>query len=108
MTREDREADCALRYAVRGEVAGATPRGDAWLLAGGLAAAMQLRAIDTDLTVDVEGMLAAQRGPIARALLSVSRVLPRVAGRDLRSAYYWSRAARAYARGVRAGSASSS
>jgi GT2 family glycosyltransferase len=72
------------------------------------AAAVQLRAIDTELTVDVEGMLAAQRGPVARAVLSVSRVLPRVAGRDLRLAYYWSRAATAYARGVRAGSASSS
>ena len=72
------------------------------------AAAMQLRRIDTDLTVDVEGMLAAQRGPAARAMLSVSRWLPRIAGRDLRSAYYWSRVARAYARGVRAGSASSS
>jgi GT2 family glycosyltransferase len=70
------------------------------------AAAMQLRQIDTDLTVDVEGMLAAQRGAVARALLSVSRWLPRVAGRDLRAAYYWSRVARAYARGVRAGSAS--
>ena len=72
------------------------------------AAAVQLRQIDTDLTVDIEGMLAAQRGPAARAMLSVSRVLPRVAGRDLRSAYYWSRVARAYARGVQAGSASSS
>ena len=71
-------------------------------------AAMQLRQIDTGLTVDVDGMLAAQRGPAARAVLSLSRWLPRVAGRDLRSAYYWSRVARAYARGVRAGSASSS
>lgn len=72
------------------------------------AAAAQLRRIDTDLTVDIEGMLAAQRGPLVYALLSMSRWVPRVAGRDLRSAYYWSRAARSYAEGVRAGSASSS
>lgn len=72
------------------------------------AAAVQLRQIDTDLTVDIEGMLAAQRGRITRAALSVSRWLPRIAGRDLRSAYYWSRAASAYADGVRAGSSSSS
>jgi GT2 family glycosyltransferase len=72
------------------------------------AAAVQLRAIDTDLTVDIDGMLAAQRSPLVHAMLSASRALPRIAGRDPRSAYYWSRAAKAYADGVRAGSASSS
>jgi GT2 family glycosyltransferase len=71
-------------------------------------AAVRLRDIDSSLNVDIDGMLAAQRGPLAHALLSLSSWLPRVGGRDLRSAYYWSRVAKAYARGVRSGSASSS
>ena len=71
-------------------------------------AAAQLRMVDTDLTVDIQGMVGARRGPVARAVLALSRWMPRFAGRDLRSAYYWSRVASAYARGVRAGSTSSS
>ena len=65
------------------------------------AAVAQVQRLQLDLDVDVSGLRRARRArPVEAALGLVSRVRPRLFGRDLESAYYWSRAGRAFTRGL--------
>lgn len=64
------------------------------------AAAADVRRLDIDLDVDVSGLHDARRPRVVQAALgAVSRWRPRLFGRDLRSAYYWSRAGWAFTAG---------
>jgi GT2 family glycosyltransferase len=63
--------------------------------------AVLLRSSHPELNVDVDGPVSARRPAVVRAALRlVQGVLPRVGGKDVRSAYYWSEVGAAWQRGL--------